>query len=293
MTGITINPNLTKNAAGSFGVTWDGLMQGCAWPDPNIRNQLAGGILATTETLPMWGGVGVYLNVPSPQGSPATTPDPILGPTVGRATNVTAATAKTLLGFSVFDQNYSAINTPQSPVPLVASGGQVNFYRLGSGARVAVKCSPELFAALEGLIETTLVSWDYVEQMLVPYEAAYPANALLAQSWASTNGGQVTFQTTTNHTVGVGSVFEITGSVPTAYNGSYVAIAGTATDTLVAVKLTDPGSSTTLGTLVAGGGALPVKILQVQESNCMTVDYDADTGNADWDRDGAAAMILI
>jgi len=293
MSGITINPNVSVNAPGTFGVQWDGLMQGTAWPDPAIRNSLSGGRLATTETLPMWGGVGIYADVPAPQGSPATTPDVMLGPKVGRATNVTGgSTAKNLCGFSVFDQNYSAINTPQSPVPLQSAGGNVNFYRLGSGARVAVKMDAALLS-LGDDIETTPVSWEYDAQMLVQYEVAFPANALLAQSWASTGGGQVTFQTTTNHTVDVGGSFTISGSTPAAYNGTYVAITGTATDTLVAVKLVDPGSSTVLGTLKAGGGALPCRILRVQASNCMIVDYDSETGFATWDRDGAAAIILI
>jgi len=41
------------------------------------------------------------------------------------------------------------VNTPQSPVPVVGSGGLVNFYRLGSLARVALAADPALAAAVE------------------------------------------------------------------------------------------------------------------------------------------------
>jgi len=57
-----------------------------------------------------------------------------LGGNVGRATALTGS--KALTGFSAFDQDYAMINTPQSPVPTSASFGQVNFYRLGSNARI-------------------------------------------------------------------------------------------------------------------------------------------------------------
>jgi hypothetical protein len=45
-----------------------------------------------------------------------------------------------------------------------------------------------------------------------------------------------------------------------------------------------------------GSGAsslLPVKILDIQDTNCMVVEYDSDTGFATYNYDGAAAVILI
>lgn len=285
---ITLNPNVTTNARGTFGTSWQGLMQGTAFDDPSIRNALAGGRLATGATLPMWGGVGI---------SEAIVANPLiaqarLGNTINRATLLTGTVA--LTGFSVFDQNHSALVTPQSPVPLVPAGGTMNFYRLGSGARIVVKCDPVLVSLYDDII-TTQVSWDFAQQRLIPYTAAYAANALATPfaSWASTGGGQVTFTTTTNHGVGVGGVFTISGVTPDGYNGTYTAIAGTATTTLVAVKTADPGAHVSGGTLVAGGGALACKILDVQAGNSMTVSYDEDTGFATWDTAGTAAVILI
>jgi hypothetical protein len=282
---IAFNPGITTNAAGSFNVSSQGYIQGTAMPDPSARNALAGGVLAAGQTIPLWGGVGISESIPSsPQTAGGT-----LGGSLIRAPALTGASA--LTGFSVFDQNHSAINTPQSPVPLVAVGMGAMFYRLGSGARIAVAADPVLASLTDDII-TTQVSWDFDQQRLIPYSAAYAANAL-ATPYASWTAGVVTFTTTTNHGVPVGGVFTISGVTPSAYNGTYTAITGTATTSLVAVKLADPGAYVSGGTLVAGGGALNVRVLDIQVGNSMVVSYDPATGFATWDRSGTAALILI
>lgn len=290
---ISINPQVVTNAAGTFGIDWDGLIQGTAYPDPAVRYFLASGFLANTETLPMWGGVGISEAIPTPQGAPPTTPSASLGGPIIRATNVTGgSTAGNLTGFSVFDQAYGMINSPQSPVPLAPSYGQVMFYRLGSGARIAVALDPTL-ASLEGDVITEQVSWDYAQQRLIPYVAAYPANVLTSLTWASTSGGQVTASTTTAHGLSVGSVFTLSGNVPVDYNGTFTALSGTTGNVIVYALATNPGSATTLGQLNAGGGAAPVEILRVYNSNCMTVSYNSATGSATWNYNSSAAVILI
>jgi hypothetical protein len=208
---ISINPQITTNAAGTFGVTWDGLMQGVAMPAPNAMFNLAGGIVAPTETDPMFGGIGISEQVPLNPGSPPITPDPSQGGYVSRATNISAAgAALSLTGFTVFDQDYSMINSPGSQVPLAGAGMQVNFYRLGSGARIVVAIDPAL-VNLYGQVITQQVSWDFTNQRLIA------------------------FATT----------------------------------------------------------ALPCKILKVQPTNSMTVLFTSGSGVANWNRNGAAAVILI
>ena len=146
---IAFNPLLQTNAAGMFTIESDGFVVGTAMPDPAVRFQLAGGWLATTETLPMYGGLAISENIPQ-ERPPVSRTDIALGGIIGRGT-VAPATggAGVITGFSVFDQNYAAVNTPQSPVPVVGSGGLVNFYRLGSLARVALAADPALAAAFE------------------------------------------------------------------------------------------------------------------------------------------------
>lgn len=276
---ISVNPVLTTNAAGLFNVQSRGMIQGVAMDDPAVRNQLAGGYVAANAVI--WGGMAINEKVPG------TTPDPSLGPAIIAAASATGANAFT--GFSVFNQAHHMANSPQSPVPLAGQYMSVNFYRFGSLARIPVKCHPSLIT-LEGDIITTQVSWDFVNQQLVPFNAAWAANVITAAVWS---GGQVTLTTTTNHGIAVGSVFTVTGMVPAAYNGTFVALAGTATDQLVYALADDPGADTVQGQVEAGGGALPCKILEVQADNNMTVDYDSTTGFATWDRDGCAALIQI
>jgi hypothetical protein len=130
---ISLNPVLTSNAADTFSVTLDGMMQGMAMDDPAIRYQLTGGQLAPTETLPMFGGVPISEYIP-----PITNiMDSSLQNLIARAT-----TAPTVTGISVFNQNHAMINTPQSPVPQADIGMLVNFYRNGSRARIPFALDP-------------------------------------------------------------------------------------------------------------------------------------------------------
>lgn len=155
---VTFNPYITTNGAGSFNVTSDGGVQGMFMDDPAIRYQLDGGILATAETLPMWGGVGLKLTVP-----PATQND-ALGPVIGRATAYA-----NLLGFSVFNQNGAAVISTASDVPLVGSLGQVNFFRLGCGARIWLQADASFAATLQNNLENQQVSWDFTNQKLIAF----------------------------------------------------------------------------------------------------------------------------
>jgi hypothetical protein len=157
---VAFNPAATTNFAGLFSVTATGLIQGVAFDDPVGRFRLAGGTLASTETLAMFGGVGISENIAA-GGFNA------LGNPISRATAQT-----NLTGFSVFDQNGAAINSPQSPVPVSLVGGQVNFYRLNgsAGARIILAIDPALISLDGGLISQQ-VSWDYTNQRIVAYDS--------------------------------------------------------------------------------------------------------------------------
>jgi hypothetical protein len=170
---MQLNPYVQTNAPGMFNIESDGLIVGTAYPDPAARFALSGGWLAQSETLPMWGGVGISEHVPAERlaavtanppnvpTAPAGRADVSLGGFIGRAT----ADAN-LTGFSVFDQNYAAINSPQSPVPCTEKGGLVNFYRLGCGIRVALAIDPTL-VSLEGGLINAAVAWDYTNQKII------------------------------------------------------------------------------------------------------------------------------
>jgi hypothetical protein len=174
---IAFNPLLQTNAAGMFTIESDGFVVGTAMPDPATRFALAGGWLALAETLPMFGGIAINESIPQ-ERPPVTRTDVALGGSIARSTTLVAG-AGGVTGFSVFDQNYAAVNTPQSPVPVVGSGGLVNFYRLGSGARVALAIDPTLIS-LEGGLITQQVSWDFALQRIVAFATTALAVKVLA-----------------------------------------------------------------------------------------------------------------
>ncbi|MDE2102507.1 MAG: hypothetical protein KGL39_34995 [Patescibacteria group bacterium] len=300
MSTIAFNPAITTTAAGTFNVSSSGFIAGTAYPDPASRNYLSGGVLASTETLPMWGGVGVSENMVTP-GS-LTLPERALGSSIIRATTLTAAAAGQLVGFSVFDQAHAWINTPQSPVPQTGSGGLVNYYRLGSLARIALPISTAL-SSLEGGVVTAQVSWEFVNQMIVPYTDGYSAATITGAVWASTSGGQTTYTVGTDLTTHLhaGDNINVTGVVNTggastsAYNGVWYVVSVSSTTIVVSAP-----AAASLGTYASGGsvnavtgGVLPVKILDVDFGNSMVPVYNSSTGFVTWNRSGNAALCLI
>ena len=183
---MNVNPNIMTVAAGSFNVESTGVICGTAYPDPAARFALSGGILAATETLPMWGGVAIQEFIP--QSTPAPQPDKVLGEQIKRAVALAGIT-----GFCVYDQNYAAINTPQSPAPQASPGGFIAFYRLGCGIRLALEMDPAL--ALDGLVTTTPCTWDFTNQRIIAGAGPLPVKILrtfsgncMAASYASGTG---------------------------------------------------------------------------------------------------------
>lgn len=80
-----------------------------------------------------------------------------------------------------------------------------------------------------------------------PNYGVWPANVITA---LSQSGGTATATTTTNHGVLPGQYFQLSGNLPAAYNGWFLAEAGTATDSLVFSVPSGTGDETQLGTLV-------------------------------------------
>jgi len=288
-TGFVTNPITTSVAAGTFGVQWEGGFQGTAQADPAARYALAGGVLDVNETLPMWGGVGIGEYIGGATGNPVNT----MGSAIKRAT-----TLANLMGFSTFDQAHGMVITQNSPVPLAVNGMQVNFYRFGSGIRLWLAAAANLsFAA--GTAVNTAVSWDLVNQQVVPYLAAYAQQSITGTTY-TTGTGAIVITVASGSFATTGSWIAISGYVNTAaqLNGSYQVTAQSSTTITLQgpVGLTVVGGDLTAGTPIqaAGGGALPIKdIVGTSFGTSMTVVYNSTTGYGTWNRSGNAILALL
>lgn len=296
MTALNGFPNQTTGGQGLFnGASSVGMIQGQADPDPATRYALRSGIVSNNETIPMWGGLGVYALVPPIS---ATGPVQALGASIGRATAQTGSTG--LVGFSVFDQGYNMVNSPSSTVPTAGSGQSINWYPLGCRARIAVPCAASLISLRGGEINAQ-VGWDFVNQELVPYSPGYSQTTITNAVWSSTNGGQTDFTVASDLTadispgdfITVASVVNTGGSSTAAFNGDWMVVSITSTDITVSTP-----SSVSLGTYASGGhvaaGAannISVTVLDIQPAGCMTVQNIG--GLFTYNYNGACAKIQL
>lgn len=292
MTALNGFPLATTAGQGLFnGASSNGYIQGQAFADPAVRNALRAGIVGSGETVPMWGGIGVNaLITPVSAGGPKNA----LGQSLVRATSLS-----TLVGFTVFDQAYNMVNSPGSPVPTAGSGQSINYYPLGSRARIALACSTNL-VNLYGQAINSQVSWDFTNNELIPYSAPYPQTTITAASWASTGGGRIDYTVSSDLTADItagdwidtAAIVE-TGGTGGSLNGFFEVYSISATHIVViapAVAGYYP-TYTSGGHVNAGGGALAVTVLDVQGNGCMVVD--PITGQYTWNYDGACALVQL
>ncbi len=171
MANVSFNPQLTSAPLGTFQQTTQGYIQGDFVDDPALRLQLSSGVIASSVTQPVWGGMVVEELVnANGEGS--------LGTSLALAAGYTTAT-----GITVFTQAYNMIIVPGNSVQTAVAGMTANFFRFGSGARIKVQCSSALLAAIEGGAINQQVSWDFVNQQLVPFSTtALPVKVLSASA---------------------------------------------------------------------------------------------------------------
>lgn len=160
---VTINPAIQSNFAGSFFATSEGYTQGDALDDPAIRFTLRKGVVSSSASVPMWGGLAIaetLTNASFTVGA-ANPPQTDLLSILTPGTSVTAGNAACITGFTVLNQATAMFQSAQSRVPQAPAGGAINFYRMGSGARVPLLANPVAAAAWAGgLVSPTTIYWD-------------------------------------------------------------------------------------------------------------------------------------
>ncbi len=293
----SFNPIQTTNAGGLFGVYSNGFTQGVAHDDPSSRFWLAQGYLASTETLPMWGGIAISEYLPA---STSSLPYPLDG---NAGNSITRSTSNAnITGFSVFNQSHNAMNWPQNQVPVLQNGQTVNFYRLGSNARIPVACDPSL-VSLDGGLISAAVSWDINNQRLQPYDAS-TATYSVTSITSSYGSGVYTFAVVMGVASLVGAIGDtinisgVTGTGASLVNGDQAVTAYTDNEHFSFQVTAASGAIATgalTGTIVlnAGTGALACKILQLNQGNSRTVLWNSVLGTANWNNSDTVALIQI
>jgi hypothetical protein len=112
---------------------------------------LSQGIVYASVSMPIFGGLPIEELV-------ATAPGVVNA--LGNIINLASAESG-VTGFSVFNQAHAMLIAPGNNVPLASAGMSVNFFRLGSNARLWVAIDSGLAAAVEGNPINTVVSWDF------------------------------------------------------------------------------------------------------------------------------------
>lgn len=311
---IAFNPFSTTNAAGSFNTTSEGYVQGIFLDDPAIRFELASGtyIGVSQPTLPMIGGAAITEGIRDGAGGTGTAASGAsgsLGSLIDYASTVTNpssanAALGAITGFSVLNQMYSGVTTPDSPAPTFATNTSVGFMRKGCGIRLPVACDPSLVAATGSAINSYF-SWDFNTQTLTAYDAATATVTINSQVWAATNGGQFAIVTAAATLVkGVGDIINISGGTGSgtggngAVNGNFVV--NTFTDNQhFTVAATNAGGSAYYGAVTGspvinqGTGIFPFQVLEIAIGNSMTYQWDPVNLVAKWNRNGSTAVILL
>ncbi|MHB1702315.1 MAG: hypothetical protein ACYCSN_19715 [Acidobacteriaceae bacterium] len=150
---VNFNPIQTTNFPGTFFVSTNGFVQGVMEDDPVSRFYLRSGVVASAATVPMWGGVGIAEGLAGGSTGTADELNSILS---------AASSANGIDGFTVFNQAAAMVITNSSTVPLSGSLMAVNFFRFGSGARVAVQTTSTVASALAGGSTSPTLYWDPV-----------------------------------------------------------------------------------------------------------------------------------
>ena len=164
---LTLDPMATTAAGDLARIHSDGLMQGQVLVNPYTNAGLEAGIIASTETYPLYAGLPVSLGVD--------TMDAKRGNVVRKS--VVGNVAAGIMGFTV-SQNAGTMGfqTPSSPVPLFPQGSSINFYPLGSKARIVVQIDNTLAGTIDGTdFITTPVMWDFTNDKLIAWTSGVDA----------------------------------------------------------------------------------------------------------------------
>lgn len=150
---ITLDPYVTTNSETSFLLQSDGFVAGTYLDNPATRYQLEGGVVATAQATPLYGGLPLTLAVTAPGAGGASSG-------LGSAA-VTATAAANLDAWCLMNGASAGVITPSSNVPLYPKNTSVNFARAGSGLWIVLPVNPTAVNTIAGGGSNQAIYWDY------------------------------------------------------------------------------------------------------------------------------------
>lgn len=150
---ISIAPYVTTNSETSFLLQTDGFVAGTFLDNPANRYALEGGLVASTQSTPLWGGLPITLTIAA---------DGPGGASSGLGSLITAATAEANIdGWCVFNQASAGVITPSSNAPLYPSNTSANFIRNGCGLWLVLPVNSTAISTIVGGGANQTIYWDY------------------------------------------------------------------------------------------------------------------------------------
>jgi hypothetical protein len=141
----------TTVANNSFLLNTDGFIVGTLYGKFPDRYSIEGGVVASTQATPLYGGLPLTLAVTAPtiQGSS------------GLGERATLATAQTNIdGWSVFDQGAAGIISGFSNVPLYYANTSINFVRSGF---LVLPVNPAAVNTIAGGASNQAIFWNFTQ----------------------------------------------------------------------------------------------------------------------------------
>jgi hypothetical protein len=165
---VSVDPLATTSAGDLAFIHSDGLIQGQVLANPYTTAGLEAGVVDSAETYPLWAGLPVSIGLGGIAGSKK-------GNVIRKS--VVGNVAAGIQGFTVSQRSgVMGFQSPSSPAPLFPQNGSVNYYPLGSKARLVVQIDNTLAAALANTdFINTPVMWDFTNDKLVVWTSGTDA----------------------------------------------------------------------------------------------------------------------
>lgn len=201
MSGFT-SQNLmqTTSPQNSFLTQTQGYIQGVMWDDPTTQQWITTGMIAASETAPLWAGLPIVET-----GNSDTS-----GANQGGSQVSLATTIAGISGFCIANQGYNGVITNSNNVPMFSSGMSIPLVRLHTQARIVVAVDS---AAVDSLISqpiTTSLGWDFTNNALTTFVSGTALPAWLLS--INTNSKIVSYNSTTgdaNWTTGPAALIQL------------------------------------------------------------------------------------